>query len=239
MLSVRRFVCLFLFVGLLAAGCGAEEGAPRGAPEGWQAAGPYWWKAGVDTAQAFRNLASLEAMGVSEGAGYASAGGQISDDQFATGVKRSLLPLFRADPERVDSLFEQYVRPKALNAKRTGDARQDVKAFRSEAYGALRRHFRGPQTTLRLGEDIAVAYPDSLRRAGVSGRVRMQVRVSAEGAPQAVELLEGVHPTLSDIARRATTQMRWTPARMRSASGHAWTKLPAWVRFNVSFRPPA
>ena len=238
-MPVRRFLFLSLFVWLLAAGCGTEEGAPTDAPEGWQAAGSYWWKAGADTAQAFRNLASLEAMGASEGPVYASAGGQISDDQFVTGVKRSLLPLFRADPRRVDSLFEQHVRPKALNAERTGDARQDIEAFKSEAYGTLRRHFREPQTTLQLGEDIAVAYPDSLRREGVSGRVRMQVRISAEGEPQAIELLEGVHPTLDDIARRATTQMRWAPARVRSTSGQAWTDLPAWARFNINFRPPA
>lgn len=216
---LRPLLCSLLLLLLLAptACAPAEPDVPAGPPEGWQAEGDRWWRAGVDTARAFRNLEDLGQMGVAEGS------------SFELAVKNSLIELFRNDPERIDSLFARFVAPKLAGGG-------DVEAFKREGYGALRTQFREPRTAKALGADIPVPYPDSLRQKQVSGAVRTQVYLDAEGQPQAVEVLEGVHPVLDAIALRATTEMRWSPAyHFRNGS---WQAQPAWVRFNVRFAPP-
>lgn len=222
---------------LLLSAC-TEAGPPDlGPPEGWTGDAGRWWQPAVDTARAFRDLETLEAMGVGEEVTY-SAGGfsqSVARERLAYQTKRSLIELYRNDPERVDSLFERYVRPKIETADVGGDLGTLVETYKERGYESIRNHFREPRTRLRLGEDIQIAIPDSLRGVA-SGAVGMQVYVDAEGAPQAVELREGVHPVLDAIAMQAATQMRWQPAYVRGTGN--WREVPSWVRYRIVFSGP-
>lgn len=224
---------------LLLAACGEGPVTQPEPPDGWQGAEGRWWQSGLDTAGAFRDLSSLDSMGVLEDITFSTTPGEVSDEQFARAVKRSLLPLYRTDPEVVDSIFERHVASATGNAERTGDVQKDVEAFKSRAYGLMRDHMREPSKTTSMGgeDGIQVTYPDSLRQQDVSGEVRMQVRVDEQGQPVAIELLDGPHPTLNGIAMRATTRMRWEPAAVMDLDGN-WQPMPSWTRFNVNFRPP-
>ena len=237
------FLPFFLLLLLLTSGCG-EEAAQTEPPEGWEAAEGKWWRAGFDTADAFPDMASLEGMGkvgemvLAANAQEAQRSG-VAAHQLARSTKEGLLELYRNDPEIVDSLFEKYVRPKFEDVQLSNDRAAQVEEFKREGYNAITKHFREPRTRLTLGPDgdIDVAYPDSLREAGVSGRVRTQVRLNEEGEPQAVELVERVHPVLDAIALNATARMRWQPAYV--LRGNDWEAVPSWTRFNINFQTAA
>lgn len=161
---------------------------------------------------------------------------------YATGevlvqaVRRSLTPLFRVQPEIVDSLFNRHIAPELAQASISGDLEAEVDRLRQESYRALQRYFREPRPITRLGEDVPIVYPDSLIEKGVAGAVEMQVYLDAEGQPQAIMLLESVHPVLDRLAMQATAQMRWQPAYVRR--GDEWVAVPSWVRFNIRYRIP-
>lgn len=226
---------------LLTSGCG-EESAQTEPPEGWETTEDKWWRAGADTAGAFPNMESMESMGKA-GEMVLAANAQeaqrssVAAQQLARSTKEGLLELYRNDPEIVDSLFEKYVRPKFEDVTLSNDRAAQVEEFKREGYNLITKHFREPRTALSLGEDIAVVYPDSLREAGVSGRVRTQVRLNEEGEPQAIELVESVHPVLDAIALNATTKMRWQPAYV--LRGNDWEAIPSWTRFNINFQTAA
>lgn len=234
--------CLFgLILVLAVAGCAtpAEPPAPMGPPEGWLAEGDRWWMPGVDTARAFRNLESLQTMGVMGedlvfGANLpAEMQRTLVARQLGRAVEQSLIRIIRNEPEVVDSLFERYVFPKIAGARLGDDLQKEVSRFKREGYKILRQHFLEPRTLLHLGTDIPVPYPDSLRTHGVKGKVQVQAYLDAEGRPVAVQLLEGVHPVLDVIGMRATTEMRWQPAYL--LRGGKSRPFPSWTRFRVNF----
>lgn len=220
-----RLLCLVLVVSLTAlAGCGS--GAESGPPAGWEQAEGRWWSTGVDTALAFRDLSTLEAMDA------AAAEGEDLGNYLERRVRSELRPVFRNNPEEVDSLFAEHVVPLIEDAG-DGDPEELVQELKNEGYQALRNHYREPRPALQLGEDVPLAFPDSLRQQGVGGRVRMQVYLDAEGTPQAIKLLEGAHPVLDEKAMTAASQMRWEPAGVRA--GGEWEYVPAWTRYTINF----
>lgn len=230
-----RTLSLFLVAVLVVAGC-ASEGAQTEPPEGWNTGEGQWWAEGVDTALAFRNTDSLEAMGVAGDETFA-AGAEITPDQFERAVKEELAPLYRNHPEIVDSLFEEYAQPNIAEADLSGDLEEAVPQYRTESYEAISEHFREPRPQTQLGADVSVSYPDTLRSDETSGTVEMQVYLDREGAPQAIQRLEGVHPTLDAIGMNAATRMRWEPAYVLRDDDE-WEPIPGWVRFSVTFQPP-
>jgi hypothetical protein len=210
----RALSVVVLLVGLGLGGCSSGGGVPQ-PPAGWQGTDAAWWRAGVDTAQAFRNLETLSAM----------------DVEKTSPVQEELLPLYRHAPAIIDSLYRHHLTAKV--AQMTGPLEDQKRS----AYMTLRDTFREPVIVKHLGEDIPVPYPDSLRTQNVMGKVTMQVRLDDEGTPQAIQRIQGVHPALDAIAMDATTQMEWRPAYvMRNGR---WRAIPSWVRFSVNFRPPA
>lgn len=213
---LRSACCLAACAILLLAGCGG--GAPDlGPPEGWVAEGTErWWREGVDTSAAFRDLESFETMGV----------GMRPEGPVHRNVQRQFLPLYRNNPEVVDSLFGAVVVPMVDR-----DAPQEERdAFVRQVRRRLYERFQEPEL---LPEPSApIAFPDSLRARGVSGEVRLQVYLDAEGVPLAIEKLAGVDPTLDAIVMRAYTQRRWRPAYLLGVG------IPAWVRSEVTFNPP-
>ncbi len=242
--TLRGLIVALLALVVWGPGCGSTY--TPGPPEGWVGTGGEttplrWWQAGVDTTGLFRDLETLPGMGIPEPTRTYSASGQLVRDAasfepaFAYAVKRSLIRLYRNQPEVVDSLFEAHVVPLIREADlQDGTAlREQVETFKRTGYDALRKHFREARTLLRLGEDVPVVYPDSLREKGIGGDVRVQAYLDEEGVPQAIELIEGVHPVLDDLAMRATTQMRWQPAYLLQKG--QWRPIPSWVRFRVRF----
>lgn len=240
-LPVRpRTLVLLLALPLFLMACGGG-GDETETPDGWEHAGTRWWLAGADTSNAFRNLDDLQAMGVLPDVVYASnrdiASQQtIRRDQLEAAVKRSLVRLYRNQPEIVDSVFSQAAVPILEQIDLQGSPEELVERAKARAYQAIRKHFREPLPALELGEDVPVPYPDSLRDRGVAGAVRMQVRVDEEGQPVAIELVEGVHPVLNAIAVRATTFMRWQPAYLLQRN--TWQAIPSWSRFTIRFSAP-
>lgn len=232
--SARHFSLLsgaLLAVALAAlAGCGGQS-IETGPPEGWQADGTRWWTAEADTASAFRDLSTVEAMGVTGQSPVFSASAGPTNEQVTLAAKQGLEKLYRKAPETVDSLFVEYVAPKAKSMSDVANVKDSMDAFVKRSHDRLTKHFYPPAKKLQLGQDIPVPYPDSLRDEG--GSVWMQVRVDAEGKPQAIKMMEGSHPVLNDVVRRAVTKMRWEPARVRQGN-YGWRDIPSWTWVNVS-----
>ncbi len=235
----RTTAAAILLAGLFA-GCASETPFAPGPPEGWAASGARWYQAGLDTAGVFRDLSTLESMSVKGAEITYSATVDLSRQhgmavrQLSRAVKLSLIALFRNEPQVVDSLFERLVVPKIVDADLSREPEYLVDRYKKEGYRTIARHFREPRTTVQLGRDVPVQYPDSLRKSGVSGEVDLQVYVNEAGEPAAIEKLQGVHPVLDDIAMKATTQVRWEPAYLLRV-GKSYP-IPSWVRFSVNFR---
>lgn len=225
---------------LVLSGCAPNETTPLSIPKGWDGNATYWWQIGADTTNAFRNLESMTTMGVpgSHLLGATLEGSRRGDRQLAQlkfnqYLKESLIELFRNEPEIVDSLFDKYVVPRLEGANLDGDVAPQIKTYQREAYRVLARHFRYPRATTKLGEDIPVPVPDSLKDKGISGTVLIQLALNKEGVPIALRKLSGVHPTLDRIAMDAMTQMRWQPAYvLRGGKSEA---IPSWTRMKVRF----
>ena len=210
----------------------------QGPPEGWEGNATQWWITGQDTTNYFRDLQTLESMNVVGAEGVFIANGTYGSDQevrdqFKKAVKRTLIRMYRNEPAIVDSLFETYLGPKVADVTFTSDPAGDVEKFKKQAYKVLRRHFREPLTSLSLGTDVPVIYPDSLREMNITGEVRLQVFLNSEGEPQGVEVLEGIHPILDMSAMDATTRMRWMPAYVED--DREWKAIPSWALFRIKF----
>lgn len=235
-----KFLIVFVLMmfALLGGACGEGQTPVGTLPNGWTGIGDKWWVDGADTSRAFRNLEDFESMGVApQSAVYASRGaqgvGEGIREQVVHAVQRNLLPLYRNEPEIVDSLFDHIVDPELRTASLEDDPDEIIERNKKRAYAMMRRHFREPSPALRLGSDVPVQYPDSLRRKGIGGAVRIQVRLNASGEPIALELTDSIHPTLDHIAMDATTRMRWHPAYLLVRND--WHAVPAWARFAIHF----
>ena len=235
----QPYLLVVFLIALLATGCSLEEKVETGVPDGWEASDDRWWRTGFDTTGVFRNLETFADMGTTGSEATFVANAQMTttpgsiQEQFDRRVQRSLIRLYRNEPELVDSLFERYVRPTLEDQADPDNMIRKVDEYQRKGYGILRNHFQEPQTALVLGKDVEVPYPDSLREKQVTGAVKTQVYLNKEGEPMAIMLLEGVHPVLDNIGMRATTQMRWRPAyRIRKGN---WIPIPAWARYNLRF----
>ncbi len=220
-------------------GCSSQEPFNYGPPQDWEGIETTWWKAGQDTTGMFRDLETLESMEVT-GSGdlyLANSGmttGKDARNQFSKAVKRSLIRMYRNEPAIVDSLFEKFLAPKIQDVQFTNDPAKDVEDFKKRSYKLLSRHFREPRSRLELGTDVIVVYPDSIRQQGIQGSVKLQVFLDDEGNPLSVELVEGVHPVLDQLALVATTEMRWLPAYVEKKRD--WDPIPSWTRFRITFK---
>jgi len=230
---------------LVSTGLACQESPPYllGPPDGWEAEGSKWWRVDADTSGHFSDLETLASMRVKDATITLAASDllvgqrEVAEAQFARALKESLIALFRHEPQVVDSLFERYVRPKLSEVEFQSNTRELLKRHKKQGYRSIARHFREPRPSVKLGRDVPVIYPDSLRNRGVSGSVGIQVRLNAEGEPTSLWLTRPVHPILDDIALKATTQVRWQPAYLLR-TGKA-RPLASWVRFGVRFKTEA
>jgi len=225
---------------LVLAGCG-ESSDPSAPPSDWNATETRMWAPDVDTSEVFRNLESLEAMGILDDQEMSLSSGSVSQEQFRRAVKQSLLELYRSNPPIVDSLFEEHAVPVLENAELGNDAVEEGKIkqklldkFSQKALKAIDEHYEQPI----IQEGITgLPYPDSLRTDENSGRVEVQVHVTADGTVDAVEVVEGTHPTLNAIIMRAAaTETTWNPAYVTEDGEQ--TAYPGWGRLSTNFPAP-
>ena len=215
---LRLSFCLLALAVL--AGC--ETAPDLGPPPGWNADGlERWWQEGVDTSVAFRDLETFEAMNLSE-----RPDGKRTEGPAHRNIQQNLIALYRNQPEVVDSLFGVIAVPLIDEQAQEADRDDLVQEINRE----LNRVFFYPRPA--PDQEVSISYPDSLRQAGVGGSVKMQVYLSEEGEPLAIKLVDSVDPTLDAIAMRATTQKRWSPARLRSGP------MRSWVRSVLAFNAP-
>jgi TonB family protein len=196
------------------------------------------WKQGVDTSAVFRNLSSLSAMGIVEQE-FAVSPGSITQEQFQKAVKRSIEELYRSNPTIVDSLFNEYAVPALGDADLSGAVEDgEIKStlleeYKQKALKAVDKHYEQP----KIQEGITgLPYPDSLRTRENSGRVEIQLHINKDGAVDAVEVIEGTHPTLNAIVMQAATKTKWQPAFV--TDGQEQTPHSGWGRLSTNFPAP-
>jgi hypothetical protein len=214
-----RLACLLAVLALAAC---AEPGAPATPPEGWVDEGDRWYLPGTDTEAAFRDLESVEAMGV------------VREDEsdFVRWFQRQMDGLYRTNPEVVDSVFGAEFLPGVREGAPTGDDYEEA------ARGLVRRvqtdfYQRYNPAQYALPETPAVI-PDSL--ADESGRVAVQVYVNEAKEPVAVKVVEGTGTTLDRIAMRRAVDSEFTDAWVRETAGRSAGKnVVNWVRITSTF----
>lgn len=226
---------------LVLAGCGGGGGDPAAPPSGWEASETRMWKENVDTSKVFRNLTSLSSMGIIE-QDFALEAGGVSQEQFTNGIKQSLESLYRSNPTTVDSIFEEHAASTLEDADLSGTVIEDgqlkpklLNKYKNKAFKTIKDHYKQP----KLNEGVSgITYPDSLRTQENSGRVELQMHVDSTGAVDAVEVIEGTHPTLNVIAMKAATETTWEPAYIRQGTGEEWKPVPGWGRSPIKFPAP-
>lgn len=234
----RFFLLLFSTVLIAGSLVGCGSGGPAEPPPGWSGERTgqelvRWWKSDVDTTGLFPALTSFETMGIGSDAIYGLADLQQGDvDVILQALRYEYLPLFRHDPQLLDSLFNHHIpalfeEPGATRI----ESRDDLLELKRRGYSLLRRSYREPAPTLQIGTDIPLVYPDSLRKNGIGGNVAMQVHVTVDGQPNVIRLLAPVHPVLDTHAMLATTKMIWSPAYLDR------NPVESFVRFSLQFTP--
>jgi len=246
MSSTRWIASTLTALFVLLVGC-SSGGNPAAPPSGWEASESRWWKQSVDTSQVFRDLGTLDEMGLTQEEMSISPSG-ITQEQFNNAIKQSLIKLYRNNPEVVDSLFQARAVDSLTAVDLSGDIvsengrlkMETENEFKNKAYKAINEYFREPQPTKT---DVQMAYPGSLRTEEASGRVELQVHLTPEevdgemtGVPNAIEVIESTHPTLDAIAMKGATKRRWNPAYVQV--NREWQPIDAWVRFSVNFPAP-
>lgn len=202
---------------LTLAACG--QAPELGPPDGWQGTDTRWWKPGTDTTVAFRDLSTLEAMGIAP-----------AEDDFAAWVQEQLLPIYRSGPETVDSVFVAGFAPELSPPAGGFNFQSEASALANTVKRDFYQRYNNAQKI--AGDGIAV--PDSLQN--VSGEVTLQVYVDRDSQPVAVQLLEGTGTALDQMAMRDAALASYTEAWVRPTRGQsAGVKIPSWVRVTQSF----
>ncbi|MEM8556552.1 MAG: energy transducer TonB [Bacteroidota bacterium] len=214
------------------AACGGPGGDPLTPPEGWTSNGPdaalaAWWLADTDTTVAFRDLSTLESMGIAEGEGLVAQvkRGRL-DGAEAPDQDGGLIGLFRNNPEAVDSVFMAVGVP--IIRGETASSVDDVRSLRTDVYRRMTQEYRRSGTLGSVDPSLAI-YPDSLRQNGIGGTVTMQVHLNRRGEPIAAKVLESAHPTLDRLALNVAANRRYNPATVGQDS------VASWVRFGIPY----
>lgn len=238
MAATRWIVISLTGLFLVLTGC-SEGGSPADPPSGWSATETRMWNEDVDTSEVFQNMEGLTAMGILDEEVTLSAG-SVSQEQFQKAIKRSLEELYRTNPQIVDSLFEAYAVPELENVELGSDAVEGgelktkvLEKSRQAAFKAIDKHYDQP--TIQEGI-TGLPYPDSLRTEENSGRVQIQLHINADGEVDAVEVIEGTHPTLNAIVMKAATETTWQPAYV--TQDQEQVPHAGWGRLSTNFPAP-
>lgn len=216
-----RSAALLALAALALAAC-SDSRPPSEPPEGWVTEGDdQWWVPGTDTSAAFRDLSTLETMGVAR-----------EDDEFVRWFQEQMTDLYRTSPEVVDSVFEAEFLPRIQEGVPAGD---DYATAASGLVNEVKRDFFQRYNAARYSPPAEPqAIPADL--ADVGGQVTVQVYVNENKEPVAVELLEGTGTELDQIAMRRALESTFTDAWVRESAGRtAGVNIPNWVRITSSY----
>lgn len=212
-------LCLLLIPFVLVA-CSREQGPPANPPEDWQDGGDRWWKSGVDTTLAFRDLRGFHTMGISD-----REDGYYNDEPVVMNIQMQLLELYRTNPEIADSLFGAVAMPIIQQDAVPGQSDNE----RREVLRRIMRRYNDlllpPRGLVREQREIII--PDSLK--GIGGVVRLQIRLDEEGVVQAARVVHGIHPVIDRIIMRNYVDRLWQPAYL----GPERKPIPSWVHSAV------
>jgi hypothetical protein len=212
---------LFLAAVALLSAC-AEPGPPATPPEGWVEADPTrWYLPGTDTTLAFRDLTTLEAMGV------------VRDEtEFVRWVQEKMTDIYRTDPETVDSVFAAEYLPEVRAGVPPGEG---YDAAATALVQRIKRDFFQRYNASRYEQPAEpLVIPDSL--ADVSGRIEVQVYVDTANQPVAIRLVEGTGTALDQMFMRRALGSTFTDAWVRETAGRsAGTEIPNWVHISSDF----
>lgn len=224
-----RFLCTAILVcPLMLAACASESGAPDGPPSGWAAADGQWWVEGTDTSGVYRNLDSLSTMGVT-----------LAEDEYGRWVQQQLLPLYRTNPDVLDSLFQAVAVPMIDASQAEGTAAGAVLEEVKQAFLELYR-----QPVADPADAPSISMPDGAGSA--SGRSVIQVRVEPTGEqtdqgayigePVAIEVLQSVHPVVdAQLMRAASERTYYAGYVITDPRTNENEILGGWVRLSRTF----
>lgn len=216
-----RLPLLFAALGFAFAACG-ESGPPATPPEGWVAASSdRWYVPGTDTSAAFRDLSTLEAMGVAR-----------DESEFVRWVQEKMTDIYRTDPETVDSVFAaEFLDDVQAGVPAGGDYGAQADAL----VNRIKTDFFQRYNASRYDPaDEPLVVPDSLQ--GVSGRIAVQVYVDRDNQPTAIRLVEGTGTALDQIFMRRVLGSTFTDAWVRPSAGRVGgVEIPNWVHVSNDF----
>ncbi len=217
--SISRLLLLTAVAALAAC---SEAGPPATPPEGWVAETPTrWYVPGTDTTAAFRDLSTLDAMGVAR-----------DESEFVRWVQEKMTDIYRTDPETVDSVFAAEF----LDDVQAGVA--DGTDYGTEAEALVNRiktdFFQRYNASRYQPQAEPLVLPDSL--ANTRGRIEVQVYVDTDNQPVAVRLVEGTGTSLDQVFMRRAVGSTFTDAWVRPKAGSsAGVEIPNWVHVSSDF----
>lgn len=206
------------------------SGPDVGPPATWETDGAgRYWAPGTDTETAFRDLSTLDAMGIA-----------TETSEFQRWSQEALIQLYRSNPEVVDSVFQaDFAESLEAGAAASGNADTD------RLLNEVKRDFYQRYNNSRKAPSEGLVMPDSL--ALVSGQVVMDVYVVQDDAlaeagdeypfvPLAVHVVEGTGTGLDLVAAGDAATARYTSAWVRTGPGNsAGVAIPNWVRITRTF----
>ena len=207
-----------------------DAGPEVGPPAEWTSEGDRYWLPGTDTETAFRDLSTIDAMGVATDA-----------SDFQRWTQDRLVELYRSNPEVVDSVFDAEF---AETMEDAVAASGDDAATRDRLLNDVKRDFYQRYNNSRKQQTV-LALPDSLAR--LSGDVVLNVYVQQDDAlaeagdeypfvPVAIEVIEGTGTGLDVAAVGDAARARYTSAWVRSGPGDsAGVPVRNWVRITRTF----
>ena len=213
---------LAVFAVLTLAACASEPGPPATPPEGWTTAGDTrWFVPGTDTTAAFRDMSTIEAMGVTR-----------EGTEYLRWVQEKMTDIYRTSPEVVDSVFAAEYLAEVQQGVPAGEGYEE--AATALVQRIKRDIFQRYNATRYQPPAEPMVVPDSLMDA--SGRIAVQVYVTADNEPVAVKLLEGTGTTLDQLFMRRAIDSEYTDAWVRETAGRsAGKKIPNWAFVSSEF----
>lgn len=184
-----------------------ERGGNPYLPDGWEAVSEdRWIRTGADTTGAFRDLSSVEAMGVAD-----------SSNDVVRYAKEQMLYLYRTAPEVVDSVFTAVAVPMLDRSFPSQGFQDEVDRVVNDAKIAIlgsreNQAVYRQATTKPAPAPEAAVYPDSIAARGVTGEVVVQALIDETGQPAAVQVIESLNPTLDALVMRQVATTTFNPA---------------------------
>ena len=209
-------------VSVLALSACSEPGPPATPPEGWVAAGDTrWFVPGTDTTAAFRDLSTIEAMGVAR-----------EGPEYLRWVQEKMTDIYRTSPEVVDSVFAADYLAEVERGVPAGEGYEQ--AATALADSIKRSIFQRYNATRYMPPAEPMVVPDSL--ADASGRIAVQVYVNPDKEPVAVKLVEGTGTALDQVFMRRAIDSEYTDAWVRRTAGRSQGfNIPNWAFVSSEF----